>query len=104
MLFKPCTNRQNGGRSREAAREKARQLRGMNTVVRKAYQGGQCYLLGEVIQETAHHYYYRRQHARVSFIVHKSPSIHTTPCMARPDWLASQEPQRQAVHKRLQSR
>jgi hypothetical protein len=29
-------------------------------IVRKSYPGGRCYLLGELIQDTASRYYYRR--------------------------------------------
>ena len=64
----------------------------MTTIVRKAFPGGRCYLLGELIRDTANRYYYRRHRgAKLSFVVHKSPSIHTTPCKACPDWLTSQE-------------
>ena len=65
----------------------------MTTIVRKSYPSSQCYLLGELIQDTASRYYYRRQPGgKLSFVVHKSPSIHTTPCKACPDWVGSQRP------------
>jgi hypothetical protein len=67
-------------------------LRGMTTIVRKSYAGGRCYLLGELIQDTAHRYYYRRHvGAKLAFVVGKSPAIHLTPCPACPDWPADQQ-------------
>jgi hypothetical protein len=66
-------------------------LRGVTTIVRKSYPGGRCYLLGQLIQDTASRYYYRRQlGAKLAFVVCKSPSIHIMPCPACPDWVASQ--------------
>ena len=63
----------------------------MTTIVRKSYPGGRCYLLGELIQDTASRYYYRRHlGAKLAFVVGKSPSIHIMPCPTCPDWLASQ--------------
>ena len=68
-------------------------LRGVTTIVRKSYPGGRCYLLGELIQDTASRYYYRRHlGAKLAFVVCKSPSIHIMPCPACPDWLTSQRP------------
>lgn len=65
----------------------------MTTIVRKSYSGNRCYLLGELIQDTASRYYYRRQPgAKLAFVVCKSPSIHIMPCPACSDWLASQRP------------
>ena len=41
--------------------------------MRKSYAGGRCYLLGEMIQDTAHRYYYRRHvGAKLAFVVGKS--------------------------------
>jgi hypothetical protein len=67
-------------------------LGGVTTIVRKSYPGGRCYLLGELIQDTASRYYYRHLGAKLAFVVGKSPSIHIMPCPACPDWLASQRP------------
>ena len=65
----------------------------MTTIVRKSYPGSRCYLLGELIQDTASRYYYRRDlGVKLAFVVGKSPSIHVMPCPACPDWLASQRP------------
>jgi hypothetical protein len=62
-------------------------------IVRKTYPGRRCYLLGELIQDTASRYYYRRHiGAKLAFVVCKSPAIHIIPCPACPDWLASQGP------------
>jgi hypothetical protein len=61
--------------------------------VRKSYPGRRCYLLGELIQDTANRYYYPRHlGAKLAFVVYKSPAIHITPCPACPDWFASQRP------------
>jgi hypothetical protein len=62
-------------------------------IVRKSYPGGRCYLLGELIQDTASPYYYRRHlGAKLAIVAGKLPSIHILPCPACPDWLASQQP------------
>jgi hypothetical protein len=59
-------------------------------IVRKSYPGRRCYLLGELIQDTASRYYYRRRlGAKLAFVVCKSTEIHIIPCPACPDWLAS---------------
>jgi hypothetical protein len=39
----------------------AGQLRGMPTIVRQSFHLGQCSLLGELIEDTATRYYYRRR-------------------------------------------
>jgi len=50
-----------------------------------------CTLLGEMIEDTAHRYYYRPHVGGELTFVDKSPSIHLTPCPACPDWPASQQ-------------
>jgi hypothetical protein len=82
-------------RAEQAAKEGTnlggRALTGVTTIVRKSYPGGRCYLLGELIQDTASRYYYRRDlGVKLAFVVSKSPSIHVMPCPACPDWLATQ--------------
>jgi hypothetical protein len=74
--------------------ERAWRLRRMTTIVRKCYRGGQCSLLGELIEDTAVRYYYRRRFGDALAFVDKSPSIHVTPCPTCPDWPASQSPDR----------
>ena len=39
--------------------EGARRLRGMTTILRKYHSVARCTLLGEMIEDTAHRYYYR---------------------------------------------
>jgi hypothetical protein len=56
------------------------------TIVRKSYPGGRCFVLGEVIEDTATRYYYRQHPGAELAFVDKSPSIHITPCAACPDW------------------
>ena len=49
-------------------------------IVRKSYPGGLCYLLGELIQDTASRYYRRHLGAKLAFVAGKLPSIHILPC------------------------
>ena len=60
-------------------------------MVRKSYPRGRCFVLGEVIEDTATRYYYRRHPPAELAFVDKSPLIHITPCLACPDWLAVQQ-------------
>jgi hypothetical protein len=76
--------------TRQAGRVAATRARAMTTIVRKSFPSKRCYLLGELIRDSANRYYYRRHPgAKLCFVVYKSPSIHTTPCKACPDWRAS---------------
>jgi hypothetical protein len=68
-----------------------RRLRGMTTILRKYHFVARCTLLGEMIEDTAHRYYYRPHVGGELTFVDKSPSIHLTPCPACPDWPASQQ-------------
>jgi hypothetical protein len=65
-----------------------RRLRGMTTILRKYHSVARCALLGEMIEDTAHRYYYRPHLGAELTFVDKSPSIHLTPC---PDWPAGQQ-------------
>jgi hypothetical protein len=56
-------------------------------VVREASQFGPCNLLGELVNETATRYIYRRRHdAQVSFVDKRSPSIHVKACRTCSDY------------------
>jgi hypothetical protein len=68
----------------------AGQLRGMPTIVRQSFHLGQCSLLGELIEDTATRYYYRRRLGdELAFVEKRSPTIHLVPCKACPDWGAN---------------
>ena len=73
------------------SRTGVRRLRGMTTILRKYHFVARCTLLGEMVEDTAHRYYYRPHVGGELTFVDKSPSIHLTPCPACPDWLASQQ-------------
>jgi hypothetical protein len=60
----------------------------MTTILRKYHSVARCTLLGEMIEDTAHRYYYRPHLGAELTFVDKSPSIHLTPCPACPDWPA----------------
>ena len=46
-----------------------RRLRGMTTILRKYHSVARCTLLGEMIEDTAHGYHYRRQvGAKLTFV------------------------------------
>ena len=62
----------------------------MTTVLRKYHSVARCTLLGEMIEDTAHRYYYRPYVGGELTFVEKSPAIHLTPCPACPDWPAGQ--------------
>ena len=60
-----------------------RRLRGMTTILRKYHSVARCTLLGEMIEDTAHRYYYRLRFSSDELtFVEKSPAIHLTPCPA----------------------
>ena len=69
----------------------ARRLRGMITILRKYHSVARCTLLGEMIEDTAHRYYYRPHVGGELTFVDKSPAIHIAPCPACPDWPAGQQ-------------
>ena len=70
-----------------------RRLRGMTTILRKYHSVARCTLLGEMIEDTAHRYYYRPHvGGELTFADKESPAIHLTPCPACPDWPADQQP------------
>ena len=72
--------------------EGARRLRGMTTILRKYHSVARCTLLGEMIEDTAHRYYYRPHlGTELTFVDKELPAIHLTPCPACPDWPASQQ-------------
>jgi hypothetical protein len=58
----------------------------MTTILRKYHSVARCTLLGEMIEDTAHRYYYRPHVGGELTFVDKSPAIHLTPCPACPDW------------------
>jgi hypothetical protein len=61
----------------------------MTTMVRQSYSIGPCRLLGELIEDTAFRYYYRRRFGdALVFADKRSPAIHIV--QACPDWVASQ--------------
>jgi len=69
-----------------------RRLRGMTTILRKYHSVARCTLLGEMIEDTAHRYYYRPHvGGELTFADKESPAIHLTPCPACPDWPAGQQ-------------
>ena len=69
-----------------------RRLRVMTTILRKYHSVARCTLLGEMIEDTAHRYYYRPHlGAELTFVDKGSPAIHLTPCPACPDWPAGQQ-------------
>ena len=62
----------------------------MTTILRKYHSVARCTLLGEMIEDTAHGYYYRPHvGGELTFVDKESPAIHLTPCPA--DWPASQQ-------------
>ena len=63
----------------------------MTTILRKYHSVARCTLLGEMIEDTAHGYYYRPHVGGELIFVDKSPAIHLTPCPACQDWPASQQ-------------
>ena len=61
----------------------------MPTIVSQSYYLGQCSLLGELIEDTAIRYYYRRRFGdELAFVDKRSPIIHIVPWNACLDWLA----------------
>jgi hypothetical protein len=64
----------------------------MTTILRKYHFVARCTLLGEMIEDTAHRYYYRPHvGGELTFADKESPAIHLTPCPACPDWPAGQQ-------------
>jgi hypothetical protein len=64
----------------------------MTTILRKYHSVTRCTLLGEMIEDTAHRYYYRpRVGVELAFADKESLAIHLTPCPACPDWPADQQ-------------
>jgi hypothetical protein len=64
----------------------------MTTILRKYHSVARCTLLGEMIEDTAHRYYYRPHvGGELTFADKESPAIHLTPCPACPDWPADQQ-------------
>ena len=58
----------------------------------KYHSVARCTLLGEMIEDTAHRYYYRPHvGGELTFVDKESPAINLTPCPACPDWPASQQ-------------
>jgi hypothetical protein len=79
-------------RKRTSWTGETRRLRGMTTILRKYHSAARCTLLGEMIEDTAHRYYYRpRDGAELTFVDKESPAIHLRPCPACPDWSAVQQ-------------
>jgi hypothetical protein len=59
-------------------------------MVRESHPNGQCTLLGELIEDTAIRYYYRRRFGdALAFVDKRSPTIHIVPCKACPDYSSS---------------
>ena len=55
----------------------------MTTILRKYHSVARCTLLGEMIEDTAHGYYYRPHvGGELTFVDKESPAIHLTPCPA----------------------
>jgi hypothetical protein len=55
----------------------------MTTILRKYHSVARCTLLGEMIEDTAHRYYYRPHvGGELTFADKESPAIHLTPCPA----------------------
>ena len=64
----------------------------MTTILRKYHSVARCTLLGEMVEDTAHRYYYRPHvGGELTFLDKESPAIHLTPCPACPDWPAGQQ-------------
>jgi hypothetical protein len=55
------------------------------TYVREGTRFGPCFVLGELIGETAARYIYRNR-AGTAFVSKTSPSIHITPCAVCADY------------------
>ena len=73
----------------------------MTTILRKYHSVARCTLLGEMIEDTVHRYYYRPHvGGELTFADKKLPAIHLTPCPACPDWPADQ-PHGSAVGTKL---
>jgi hypothetical protein len=67
----------------------------MTTILRKYHSVARCTLLGELIVDTAHLYYYRPHvGGELTFADKESPAIHLTPCPACPDWPADEQQRR----------
>ena len=58
------------------------------THVREASRFGPCYVLGELIGETAARYIYRNR-AGTAFVSKNAPSIHLAPCPVCADYQAA---------------
>jgi hypothetical protein len=57
----------------------------MTTSVREGSRFGPCYVLGDLIGDTATKYIYRNR-AGTAFVRKNSPSIHLAPCAACADY------------------
>ena len=75
-------------RKRTSWNGEPRRLRGMTTtILRKYHSVCRCTLLGEMIEDTAHRYYYRRRGgAELTFVEKRSPVVHVAACKACPDY------------------
>ena len=60
------------------------------THVRESSRFGFCYVLGELIGETATRYIYSNR-AGTAFVDKRSPVVHIVPCKACPDYSSQAE-------------
>jgi hypothetical protein len=89
---RPWPRRSNVWRKGTSLRGGVRRLRGMTTILRKYHSVARCTLLGEMVEDTAHRYYYRPHvGGELTFVDKESPAIHLSPCPACPDWPAGQQ-------------
>ena len=91
LVGRGCETQMFGGKE-QVAEQLAGRLRGMPTIVRQSSSYlGPCTLLGELFEDTAIRYYYRRFDDELAFVDKRSPVIHIEPCPACPDWPAGHQ-------------